>query len=328
MPSSSSFWLDHPHTLVERIIHNVEKVILGKRDVVEKAVIALLCGGHLLLEDVPGVGKTLLVRALACTVGCGFKRIQCTPDLLPGDITGVSVYNRRTGDFEFRPGPILNPIVLADELNRTSPKTQAALLEAMAEGRVTVDGVSYDLPKPFLLLATQNPIDFEGTYSLPEAQLDRFMMRLTLGYPDPQHEFLMLERLGMDRSPLEMLKPVVVQEELLLLQKEVLSVHVDESLKRYIVAIVSSTRSHRDVVLGASPRASAALLRAAQAKAFLHGRSYAIPDDVKGLAEPVLAHRLLLTAEARLAGRTALSVLRAVMQAEPIPAAASVSSAG
>lgn len=328
MPSSSSFWLDHPHILVERIIHNVEKVILGKRDVVEKAVIALLCGGHLLLEDVPGVGKTLLVRALACTVGCGFKRIQCTPDLLPGDITGVSVYNRRTGDFEFRPGPILNPIVLADELNRTSPKTQAALLEAMAEGRVTVDGVSYDLPKPFLLLATQNPIDFEGTYSLPEAQLDRFMMRLTLGYPDPQHEFLMLERLGMDRSPLEMLKPVVVQEELLLLQKEVLSVHVDESLKRYIVAIVSSTRSHRDVVLGASPRASAALLRAAQAKAFLHGRSYAIPDDVKGLAEPVLAHRLLLTAEARLAGRTALSVLRAVMQAEPIPAAASVSSAG
>lgn len=328
MPSSSSFWLDHPHALVERIVHHVEKVILGKRDAIEKAVVALLCGGHLLLEDVPGVGKTLLVRALARTVGCGFKRIQCTPDLLPADITGVSVYNRRTGDFEFRPGPILTPIVLADELNRTSPKTQAALLEAMAEGRVTVDGVTYDLPKPFLLLATQNPLDFEGTYPLPEAQLDRFFMRLTLGYPDARHELLMLDRLEAERPPLETLKPVVLQEELLLLQKEAMSVHVDESLKKYIVTIVSATRSHRDIMLGASPRASAALLRAAQAKAFIQGRSYAIPDDVKGLAEPVLAHRLLLTAESRLAGRTPQSVLNAVMQAEPIPPAASVPSAG
>jgi MoxR-like ATPase len=326
MSSSSSYWWEHPSAFIERIVQQVEKIIYGKRDAVEKAVIALLCGGHVLLEDVPGVGKTMLVRALARTVGCGFKRIQGTPDLLPTDITGVSVYNRRTGDFEFRPGPLLSSIVLADELNRMPPKTQAALLEAMEEGRVTADGVSYELPKPFLLLATQNPIDFEGTYALPEAQLDRFLMRISLGYPSAQHELQMLNRLG-ERPALETLKPVLVQEELLLLQNEARRVHVDESLNRYIVSLAAATRTHKDVELGASPRASVALHKAAQAKAFLQGRTYAIPDDVKSLAEAVLAHRLLLTAEARLAGRTPEAVVRGIVLAEPIPAA-SVPSAG
>ncbi|MFC0215946.1 AAA family ATPase [Paenibacillus chartarius] len=330
MSSSPSLWLDQPHVLIERIMTNVEKVILGKRDVVEKVVIALLCGGHLLLEDVPGVGKTMLVRAVSRTVGCDFKRIQGTPDLLPSDVTGVSVYNSRTEAFEFRPGPIMASIVLADELNRMPPKTQASLLEAMEEGRVTVDGVTYELPKPFLLLATQNPVDFDGTYPLPEAQLDRFLMKVSIGYPDAKHEVQLLGRTG-ERPALEALRPVLLQEELVELQREASRVHVDDSLKQYIVALASATRSSSDTLLGASPRATVALYKAVQARAFLQGRTYAIPDDVKIMTEPVFAHRLQLTPEARLSGRSGETVVRAAVGTVPIPPssyAASSASAG
>jgi MoxR-like ATPase len=319
MPSSHPLLFDQPQAMFERIMYNVEKVMVGKKDAVEKAVIALLCGGHILLEDVPGVGKTMLVRALARTVGCDFKRIQFTPDLLPSDITGVSVYNQRTGEFEFRPGPLMTNIVLADELNRASPKTQAALLEAMEEKRVTVDGVSYALPRPFLILATQNPIEYEGTYALPEAQLDRFFLRIRLGYPKERDEVEMLGRLQ-EKHPLEQLKPVIVKEELVQLHREISLVHVDDTLKQYIVQLVAATRTHKDLLLGASPRASLALMRAAQATAFIRGRSYAVPDDIKEMIEPVVAHRLLLHSDARMTGKTSESILRGIVEASAIPA--------
>ncbi|MGO4269750.1 AAA family ATPase, partial [Paenibacillus sp. TAF58] len=277
---------DQPQPLVERMIMNVEKVIVGKRETIEKAFVAMLSGGHLLLEDVPGVGKTMLVRALARTIGCEFKRIQCTPDLLPSDVTGVSVFNVKTNDFEFRPGPLMTPVVLADEVNRTSPKTQSAFLEAMEEKRVTIDGVSYELHKPFVLLATQNPVDYEGTYALPEAQMDRFMMKLSLGYPTPEQEILMLDRLQ-DRQPLDHLKPVIVQDEFVQLQREAAMIHVDNTLKDFIVRLALATREHADLYLGASPRASYALMRAAQTSAYMKGRSFVVPDDIKDLALPI-----------------------------------------
>jgi MoxR-like ATPase len=309
---------DQPHAIIERIIHNVEKVIVGKRETIEKAIIAMLCGGHVLLEDVPGVGKTMLVRTIARTIGCEFKRIQCTPDLLPSDVTGISMYNPATGAFEFRPGPIMSSIVLADELNRTSPKTQAAMLEAMEEGRITIDGIGYELPKPFLLLATQNPVDYEGTFTLPEAQLDRFMMKLKLGYPEAAHEVQMLDRLQ-ERTPIDSLKPVIVQDEFVQLQKEIRYIHVDESLKEFIVSLSWLTRRHADLYLGASPRASYALLRAAQAKAYVQGRSYCVPDDIKELAVPVLSHRILLTSEARMLGKRSESIVADLLQAMAVP---------
>lgn len=309
---------DQPHAIIERIIHNVEKVIVGKRETIEKAIIAMLCGGHVLLEDVPGVGKTMLVRTIARTIGCEFKRIQCTPDLLPSDVTGISMYNPATGAFEFRPGPIMSSIVLADELNRTSPKTQAAMLEAMEEGRITVDGIGYELPKPFLLLATQNPVDYEGTFTLPEAQLDRFMMKLKLGYPEAAHEVQMLDRLQ-ERTPIDSLKPVIVQDEFVQLQKEIRHIHVDESLKEFIVSLSWLTRRHADLYLGASPRASYALLKAAQAKAYVQGRSYCVPDDIKELAVPVLSHRILLTSEARMLGKKSESIVADLLQAMSVP---------
>jgi MoxR-like ATPase len=309
---------DQPHAIIERIIHNVEKVIVGKRETIEKAIIAMLCGGHVLLEDVPGVGKTMLVRTIARTIGCEFKRIQCTPDLLPSDVTGISMYNPATGTFEFRPGPIMSSIVLADELNRTSPKTQAAMLEAMEEGRITVDGIGYELPKPFLLLATQNPVDYEGTFTLPEAQLDRFMMKLKLGYPEAAHEVQMLDRLQ-ERTPIDSLKPVIVQDEFVQLQKEIRNIHVDESLKEFIVSLSWLTRRHADLYLGASPRASYALLKAAQAKAYVQGRSYCVPDDIKELAVPVLSHRILLTSEARMLGKKSESIVADLLQAMSVP---------
>ncbi|KRF23153.1 AAA family ATPase [Paenibacillus sp. Soil787] len=299
---------DQPQPLVERMIMNVEKVIVGKRETIEKAFVAMLSGGHLLLEDVPGVGKTMLVRALARTIGCEFKRIQCTPDLLPSDVTGVSVFNVKTNDFEFRPGPLMTPIVLADEVNRTSPKTQSAFLEAMEEKRVTIDGVSYELPKPFVLLATQNPVDYEGTYALPEAQMDRFMMKLSLGYPTPEQEILMLDRLQ-DRQPLDHLKPVIVQDEFVQLQREAAMIHVDNTLKDFIVRLALATREHADLYLGASPRASYALMRASQTYAYMKGRSFVVPDDIKDLALPIWTHRLILTSEARMTGKSAESIL-------------------
>jgi MoxR-like ATPase len=309
---------DKPESTMERMFHQVEKVILGKRETIVHVFAAMLCGGHVLLEDVPGVGKTMLARTVARTLGCECKRIQCTPDLLPTDITGVSIYNPKTTEFEFRPGPLFSSVVLVDELNRTSPKTQSALLEAMEEKRVTVDGVSYVLPDPFIILATQNPLECEGTFALPEAQLDRFMMKLTLGYPNMQQEKKMLDGL-LDKPPLEQLKPVIIQDEFLELQKTASHIHVDDTLKDYIVRITAGTRQHKELYLGASPRASYALMRAAQAIALIEGRRYVVPDDIRGLILPVLSHRLLLTSEARIAGKTAANILEDLLTSLPLP---------
>lgn len=315
---STTLSYDEPLSQLERIIRNVEKVMVGKRKPIEQVLTAFLCGGHVLLEDVPGVGKTLLAKALSKTLDADFKRIQFTPDLLPSDVTGVSVYNRSLRDFQFRPGPVFTNLVLADELNRTSPKTQAALLEAMEERHVTVDGETYPLPKPFLLIATQNPLDCAGTYALPEAQLDRFFMRVRLGYPEREQEMEMLGRMQED-SPLDTVKPVLFREELVRLQRKIRHIHVDDSLKAYIVELAAATRKHKEVALGASPRAVLALMLAAQASAYRRGRSYAVPDDMKEMLEPVWAHRMLMTPESRAAGRTAEQLLRQIAGTVPVP---------
>ncbi len=287
------------NAVARRIIGNVEQVIVGKRQQVILSLVAWFCEGHILLEDVPGVAKTMLARALAKSVGCTFKRIQCTPDLLPTDVTGASIFNQRTMEFEFRAGPIFSQLLLADEINRTTPRTQAALLEAMAEARVTVDGVTHSLQAPFLVIATQNPVDHEGTFPLPEAQLDRFLMRFSLGYPSMNEELDMLERLQLGH-PLDDIESVVSAEELIGCQDAVRQVHVDPKVRQYLTQIVHDTRAHEDLALGGSPRASIALFRTSQAMAAMRGRSYVTPDDVKRIAPPVLTHRLILKPEARL----------------------------
>jgi len=298
---------------LDRIIPNVETVIVGKRERIELLMVALLCQGHVLLEDVPGTGKTMLARATAASMGLQFKRLQCTPDLLPNDITGVSVFNQGTSQFDFRPGPVFVNILLADEINRATPRTKAALLEAMQERQVTVDGVTRSLPAPFLVLATQNPIEYEGTFPLPEAQLDRFLMRLSLGYPEEDDEVQILRNLR-KQHPIETIGKVVDGSQLLDLYDAVSDVHVDPSLEHYIVALVRATRAHTDLALGASPRGSLALHKTAQALAALRGRDYVIPDDVKTLVPLTLAHRLILKPESELRGRTAQGILAEVLE--------------
>jgi len=295
------------------VIQNVETVIVGKRQQIELLMVALLCQGHVLIQDVPGTGKTMLARAIAASMGISFKRLQCTPDLLPNDITGVSVFNQQTNAFEFRHGPLFVNILLADEINRATPRTQAALLEAMQERQVTTDGVTRPLPAPFLVLATQNPIEYEGTFPLPEAQLDRFLMRLSLGYPETDDEVQMLRNLR-KQHPIEAIGQVVDGTELLNLHDTVTDAHVDESLERYILAIVGSTRSHPDVALGASPRGSLALYKTGQALAALRNRDYVIPDDIKTLVPLTLAHRLIIKPESQLRGRTAEAILAEILQ--------------
>jgi MoxR-like ATPase len=302
----------------KKIIGNVEQVIVGKRQQIILSLVAWFSGGHILLEDVPGVAKTMLARALAASVGCSFKRIQCTPDLLPTDVTGVSVFNQKSTEFEFRPGPVFAQIVLADEINRATPRTQAALLEAMAEGRVTVDGQTYPLAPPFLVIGTQNPIDHEGTFPLPEAQLDRFLMRFSLGYPSLEEELKMLDMLQRVH-PVGQIKAVATADELLACQAAVREVHVDEKVRRYVLQIVQGTRENEDLALGASPRASLAIFRASQATAAIFGRNFVQPDDVKRVAAPILTHRVILRPESRLRKITAAAVINEVVADVRVP---------
>ncbi|MEF2245490.1 MULTISPECIES: AAA family ATPase [unclassified Paenibacillus] len=299
------------------MLHNLEACILGKREQIERLLIAVIAGGHVLIEDVPGTGKTQLVKALAKTIGGQFRRVQCNPDLLPTDITGVSIYHPRHEQFQFRPGPIMTNILLADEINRATTKTQSALLEAMEEAHVTVDGETYHLPQPFVLLATQNPIEFEGTYSLPEAQLDRFMMRLTLGYPSKEDEHQMI--VASSKAPSEHIQAVIDIEDMLYIQEQAQQIHIDSAVATYILSIISATREHENVVLGASPRATIALAKAARARAFLHERDYVTPDDVKELAPYVIAHRLLLQMEAKMRGINAQRVVDDILQSTKVP---------
>jgi MoxR-like ATPase len=301
-----------------KIINNVETVIVGKRQQLILSLVSWFCEGHILLEDVPGVAKTMLARALACSVGCSFKRIQCTPDLLPTDVTGTSIFNQKTVEFEFRPGPIFAQTVLADEVNRTTPRTQAALLEAMAERCVTVDGVTRTLQPPFLVIATQNPIDHEGTFPLPEAQLDRFMMRFSLGYPSLDEELKMLAMLQ-HGHPLDRLAHVVSAEELIACQQAVRNVEVHDKVRQYLMQIIHDTRENEDLALGASPRASIAVFRACQALAAIRGRQYVLPDDVKRVAGPVLTHRLILRPESRLRKLTADHILSELIAEIAVP---------
>ncbi|SMF90619.1 MoxR-like ATPase [Paenibacillus uliginis N3/975] len=323
MFSSSIYQEETPYPewapeLLERVIKRVGGVIVGHEEQIRLTFIAMLAGGHVLLEDVPGVGKTMLVRSVAACLGCDFGRIQFTYDLMPGDITGISVYYPHIGEFEFRPGPVLSNIVLADEINRASPRAQSALLEAMEEGKVTVDGRSYPLPSPFFLLATQNPYEFEGTSRLPEAQMDRFLMRLSLGYPGIENEMLMLER-GYNRSPIESVKPIMAGSEMVSMQRMAARVFVDESIKKYLVAVADASRRQKGVRLGISPRGTLAWMRASQAAAFMEGRMYVIPDDCLRVAGPVLAHRIHLTHDARATGLGQLETIETLIKLFELP---------
>ncbi|HYM52419.1 MAG TPA: MoxR family ATPase [Candidatus Dormibacteraeota bacterium] len=303
--------------LAERVVANVERVIVGKHAEVRMALVALLCEGHILIEDVPGVGKTMLAKAMSKSIGCSFRRIQFTPDLLPSDVTGLSIFNQKTAEFEFRPGPIMAQVVLADEINRATPKTQSALLECMEEQQATIDGVSYPMPSPFLVIATQNPIEYEGTFALPEAQLDRFMLRLRLGYPKAMEEIVILDE-QKRLHPIEGLGQVLSLEELRQMQSGVKEIYVDQAIAEYIVRLVTATREHADIYLGASPRGSLNLYRSSQALAALEGRDYVIPDDVKQLGVAVLAHRLIVKSQASLREVDADSIVREVLAQVPI----------
>ncbi len=310
--------MEEPQLLAGRILDNVGRVIIGKSTEAQLALITLLCRGHLLIEDVPGVGKTMLARALARSTGCTFSRIQFTPDLLPSDVTGVSIYAQATGTFEFRAGPVMAQIVLTDEINRATPKTQSALLESMEERQVTVDGVTHPLPRPFMVMGTQNPIEYEGTFPLPEAQLDRFLMRVRLGYPTAVDEVLVMDA-QQGGHPIETLEPVTRPEELIELQEAVGDIYVDPLIKQYIVNLVGATRDHESVYLGASPRGSLALMRATQAHALLDGRDFVQPDDVKALAEPTLAHRVIVSPSARVREVGAREIIEESLERVAVP---------
>jgi MoxR-like ATPase len=310
--------MEDPKIIAERVISNVERVIIGKEQEVRLALIGLLCQGHVLIEDVPGVGKTILARSIAVSAGCNFRRIQFTPDLLPSDVSGVSIYNQRTGDFEFRPGPVVAQVVLADEINRATPKTQSSLLEAMEERQVTVDGVTHPMPEPFMVLATQNPIEYEGTFPLPEAQLDRFLIRIHLGYPSMTDEVLILE--GQQRQhPIDGLDRVTGPEEILSMQRAVKDIYVDPLIKQYIVSVVDATRTHSSVYLGASPRGSLALYRTCQARALLDGRDFVVPDDVKELAYATLGHRIIVSPSARVKNIAPKEIVEQALDRTPVP---------
>jgi MoxR-like ATPase len=304
----------------QRIIDNVEKVIVGKHDAVQLTVIALLCEGHLLIEDVPGTGKTMLAKSVSRSLGCAFRRIQFTPDMLPSDVTGVSVFNQKTREFEFRPGPVMAQVVLTDEINRATPKTQSALLEAMEERQITVDGVTYPMKQPFLVLATQNPIEYEGTFPLPEAQLDRFMMRISLGYPDTDDEVTMLDS-QQHTHPITRIEQVVSSDELVEVQMSVKDMYINDLVKEYIVRLVKATRKHPDVYLGASPRGSIALYRTGQARAAMMGRDFVTPDDIKALAMVTLAHRLIISPSARIKNVDPRAVIQEILDSTPVPGA-------
>jgi len=306
------------HDVASRVKENIERVIVGKSEVIDLVLVALFSDGHILIEDVPGIGKTTLAKAIARSIGCEFRRIQFTPDVMPSDITGINFYNQKKGEFEFRPGPIIANIVLADEINRATPRTQSALLEAMEERQVTVEGDTFALPRPFLVLATQNPVELEGTFPLPEAQLDRFFMRLALGYPGEEEEDAILLRFE-DASPLEDLEPVVAAAELVRLARLVPHIYCEPSVRRYIVQIVQATRRHPAFDLGASPRGSLGLFRGARALAAVRGRDYVLPDDVKFLAPYILTHRVILSSQSRLRGRDAAGALQEAIESVPVP---------
>jgi len=306
--------------VTERLVRNVERVIIGKREAIELIIVGLLSRGHILIEDVPGVGKTMMARSLAASLGCSFSRIQFTPDMLPSDVTGVSIFNQKTREFEFRPGPVMAQVVLTDEINRATPKTQASLLEAMQELQVTVDGVTHVLPEPFLVLATQNPIEYEGTFPLPEAQLDRFLMRIRLGYPRPEAEIAILESQRYSH-PVTEVKQVVPVATLLAAQHALKDVYLDTLVKKYIVDMIQQTRHHQDIYLGASPRGSLALYRTGQARAAMQGRDYVLPDDIKHLAIPALAHRLIVSPAARLKDVSGETVMQEILDSLPVPGA-------